>query len=102
MSFLAHEVAVMYLGKIVERGNTEEILRDPKHPYTQVLMSALPSLVPGGDESIEPDGELPAPISLPGGCAFHPRCRRKLEHCAHEPPRLEPLAESRVVACHLY
>ena len=102
VSFLAHDVAVMYLGKIVERGNTEEILRDPKHPYTQALMSALPSLVPGGDQSIELDGELPASISLPGGCAFHPRCRHKLDYCDHDPPRLEPRAESRVVACHLY
>ena len=102
VSFLAHEVAVMYLGKIVERGTTEEILGDPKHPYTQALMAALPTARPGDAKISQLDGELPAPISLPSGCAFHPRCRLRLSHCDHEPPRLETRGESRVVACHLY
>ena len=103
VSFLADEVAVMYLGKIVERGATQEVLRVPKHPYTQALMSALPSLdLEKREHVVRLTGELPSPTLLPSGCAFHPRCQSKLEHCTHQTPVLMAMDESRSVACHLY
>ena len=103
VSFLAHEIAVMYLGKIVERGNTGEVLSEPKHPYTQALLSAVPAMNPSpGREIVKLEGELPVPTSVPAGCAFHPRCRSRLTHCERDPPLLKGLGESRRVACHLY
>ena len=93
----------MYLGKIVERGLTEEVLSDPKHPYTQALLSALPSLgIDDVGSAIELDGELPSPTSLPTGCAFHPRCHLRLGYCDDKTPEQTTLGESRTVACHLY
>ena len=103
VSFLSDQVAVMYLGKIVERGLTEEVLSDPKHPYTQALLSALPSLgIDDVGSAIELDGELPSPTSLPTGCAFHPRCHLRLGYCDDKTPEQTTLGESRTVACHLY
>ena len=103
VSYLSHEIAVMYLGKVVERGNTEEILRAPKHPYTQALLSAvpLPSITNSGG-LIELQGELPSPVSIPTGCAFHPRCHLKLVNCQSEAPRLTTFGPSQSVSCHLY
>ena len=90
-------IMVMYLGRIVEYGNREEVFERPQHPYTKALIASSPSLnkkVPS--ESIQ--GELPSPFSPPSGCAFHKRCPMATEKCSHERPSLE-FKHNRSVAC---
>ena len=99
---LAHRVAVMYLGKIVETGPTESLLGSPRHPYTQALISAVPEPVPGGSGSrIILAGEPPSPTSPPAGCRFHPRCfhPKKDARCRSEEPLLRPVGSDQA-ACH--
>lgn len=100
---VSHKVAVMYLGKIVEKGMVDEIFENPKHPYTKALMSASPIPEPGKQlNRIKLEGEIPSAMEIPKGCAFHDRCIQKLEKCcAIEPPMIK-LESGRVVACHLY
>jgi peptide/nickel transport system ATP-binding protein len=103
VEYLAHEVAVMYLGRIVERGSADGVLGDPKHPYTQALLSAVPTI---GDaparEAIRLQGELPSPISPPAGCHFHPRCPHAMPECRVTYPAETALGEGHAVRCHLY
>jgi peptide/nickel transport system ATP-binding protein len=103
VDYLAHEVAVMYLGRIVEHGQTDEILREPKHPYTEALLSAVPEIHAGsGRRVITLKGDPPSPLNPPAGCHFHPRCARAVEVCrTHYPPDVK-LGETRSVSCHLY
>lgn len=92
ISFIADRVAVMYLGKIVELANTRELFAQPKHPYTEALMSAIPVPEPRLREKrrrIMLEGEIPSPRNPPPGCAFHPRCRYAEERCAKEIPFLQ-------------
>ncbi|MBI4987264.1 MAG: ABC transporter ATP-binding protein [Rhodocyclales bacterium] len=103
VEYLAHEVAVMYLGRIVERGTVEEILRDPKHPYTEALLSAVPRIeAEAGRPVIVLRGDMPSPANPPPGCHFHPRCPRAMPECAVTFPSATRLSESRSVHCHLY
>ena len=107
VEYLAHEVAVMYLGRIVERGTAAEVLGDPKHPYTQALLSAVPTVpaAPGVDgkrEIIRLSGELPSPANPPAGCHFHPRCPKAMPECREAYPEEIPLGRSRTVNCILY
>ena len=103
VEYLAHEVAVMYLGRIVERGTVEEVLRSPKHPYTQALLTAVPKVEVGGSrEVIRLEGELPSPVNPPPGCHFHPRCPKVMPECRERYPENFKLTESRSVACWLY
>jgi oligopeptide/dipeptide ABC transporter, ATP-binding protein, C-terminal domain len=98
---ITRRVAVMYLGKVVELGETEAIFSMPLHPYTSVLMKAAPVLDPRNrvrDYAIE--GEPPSPIDLPSGCPFHPRCTRCRELCSREEPALLAASGGRLVACH--
>ncbi|MBW2268451.1 MAG: ATP-binding cassette domain-containing protein [Deltaproteobacteria bacterium] len=102
---LADRVGVMYLGRLVETARTEDLFREPLHPYTQALLSANPVPDPGLD--LEPQvlpGEVPSPLAPPTGCHFHPRCRNATERCARETPPLreQPGDTLRQVACHLY
>jgi oligopeptide/dipeptide ABC transporter ATP-binding protein len=99
---IAHRVAVMYLGRIVEEGSTEQILSNPRHPYTVALLSAVPEPDPTlGRERIVLGGDPPSPSNPPPGCPFHTRCFHpaKNERCRTEVPRLRPVTGT-VAACH--
>jgi peptide/nickel transport system ATP-binding protein len=103
IEFLAHEVAVMYLGRIVERGHVEEVLSRPKHPYTRALLSAVPAMDPATKrEVIRLEGELPSPVSPPAGCHFHPRCPEAFARCRQAYPDNARFSASHTAACHLY
>jgi peptide/nickel transport system ATP-binding protein len=100
---VCHRIAVMYLGRIVELGPTEQIFRDPKHPYTQALLRAIPRMDPDAEPpAAAPPSEPPSPVALPTGCAFHPRCPHVMDVCRRPPvPALRRSADADV-ACHLY
>jgi peptide/nickel transport system ATP-binding protein len=101
--YMAHEVAVMYLGKIVEKARTEELFNNPLHPYTKALFSAaLPSHPDIEREEIILRGEVPSPINPPSGCRFHPRCPMAKPECATVEPVEKLVAAGHMVACHLY
>ena len=101
--YMAHEVAVMYLGRIVERARTKELFKNPLHPYTKALFSAaLPAHPDAVREEIILPGEVPSPINPPSGCHFHPRCPFAMPRCAEEDPKDTPQGADHLVACHLY
>jgi oligopeptide/dipeptide ABC transporter ATP-binding protein len=101
--YMAHEVAVMYLGKIVERARTKTLFENPLHPYTKALFSAaLPAHPDIVRHEIILPGEVPSPINPPSGCHFHPRCSYAMPHCAEVAPEEKALASGHTVACHLY
>jgi peptide/nickel transport system ATP-binding protein/oligopeptide transport system ATP-binding protein len=101
--YMAHEVAVMYLGKIVERARTKELFDNPLHPYTKALFSAaLPAHPDDVREEIILAGEVPSPINPPSGCHFHPRCPFAMPRCAEIEPEEKEIATDHLVACHLY
>lgn len=103
VDYLADEVAVMYLGRIVESGRTEEVLDDPKHPYTQALLSAVPTYEPGSQrEIIRLQGEPPSPANVPPGCHFHPRCPHVMPICREVYPAVSRFSASHTTYCHLY
>jgi len=103
IEFLAHEVAVMYLGRIVERGGVEEVLSSPRHPYTRALLSAVPVIEAATKrEVIRLQGELPSPVSPPAGCHFHPRCPEAFARCREAYPDTARFTASHTAACHLY
>jgi peptide/nickel transport system ATP-binding protein len=97
---VSHEVAVMYLGRIVEQGDPDRLFARPAHPYSRALVSAIPS-AHGPRRRMVLAGEPPNPVDLPAGCAFHPRCPFAVERCRSERPELRPLAGGRRAACHL-
>ncbi|RRN03395.1 ABC transporter ATP-binding protein [Bibersteinia trehalosi] len=97
---IADEVMVMYLGRCVEKGDTKTIFGNPRHPYTQALLSATPRLDPNQRrERIKLTGELPSPLNPPQGCAFHARCRFATEKCKVERPELKTYQDGTQVAC---
>ena len=99
---MSHTIVVMYLGKIVESGEAQALVRAPKHPYTRALFSAaLPSSPDERQEEIVLTGEVPSPLRPPPGCHFHPRCPSAMERCKRQVPELAHV-EGRLVACHLY
>ena len=100
VEYLAHEVCVMYLGRIVERGTAEEILRAPAHPYTQALLSAVPRIDGKGRTRIRLEGDMPSPANPPPGCHFAPRCARASAHCRTTYPEQRSIAETHTVSCH--
>ena len=113
VAYLAHRVAVMYLGRIVEEGTVAEVLERSAHPYTRALLSAVPRIdADSGRELIRLSGDMPSPVHPPTGCHFHPRCPEVMERCRHDYPggsvvsathqawcwRLNPQAEQGIVA----
>ena len=98
--YMADRVGVMYLGHLVEEAGTDELFTHPLHPYTQVLLSAVPTPDPRTHRKrIVLEGELPSPLSPPSGCPFHTRCPYAVERCRREIPALRAFGE-RAVACH--
>ena len=103
VEYLAHEVAVMYLGRIVEQGTAEEILAGARHPYTRALLSAVPApRLTGQGSIIRLAGEAPSPANPPSGCHFHPRCPQASAACRESYPEVSQHSASHRVACHLY
>ncbi|PIY07146.1 MAG: ABC transporter ATP-binding protein, partial [Gallionellales bacterium CG_4_10_14_3_um_filter_54_96] len=99
VDYLAHEVCVMYLGRIVERGTADEVLRAPRHPYTQALLSAVPRMDGRQREFIRLEGDLPSPAHPPQGCHFAPRCRYAETICRENYPPASNFSASQVVHC---
>ena len=95
---VSHAVAVMYLGRIVEHGDADAVLRDPLHPYTRALVAAIPS---GRRPALLLAGDPPSPVGVPAGCAFHPRCPVATARCRAEAPVLRTLPDGRALACHV-
>ena len=103
VEYFADEVAVMYLGRIVERGTTEEIFDAPKHPYTRALLSAVPKMdAQTGVEKIRLEGDVPSPINRPLGCHFHPRCPEVMPICKDAYPDETDFTQTHSCHCYLY
>ena len=111
--FIAHDlsvvrhfsdrVGVMYLGRMVELGTSEQLYEAPKHPYTQALLSAVPVPDPTHtNEKIILKGDVPSPSNPPSGCTFHTRCPVAMDVCKNVVPELRQLEDGRITACHLY
>lgn len=102
VSHLCQRVAVMYLGRIAEAGPVQVISSQARHPYTQALISAVPTLDPATRRRrIVLGGDVPSPLQPPGGCPFHPRCPQAEARCRTEVPALRAIAPGHTVACHL-
>jgi peptide/nickel transport system ATP-binding protein len=98
---VADRMGVMYLGRIVEEGRTEDVFARPRHPYTLALLSANPEPDPDAPKNrVEIEGEVPSLFSQPSGCEFHTRCPFARENCAVDRPELTPDAQGRSFACH--
>lgn len=100
VKYVAHEIAVMYFGHIVEKASTEEIFNNPKHPYTKALLSAI--AIPDVDhkgEAIELEGEVPNPVEVPPGCPFYSRCSSRCDKCLKKNPELKDRGNNHFVAC---
>ena len=100
VGYFADRVAVMYLGRIVELGTTQDVLKNPQHPYTKALLSVIPVPNPRlRKKRIILEGETPNPIDLPTGCRFHPRCPVAIDVCKQSDPRLMNVSDSHQAAC---
>ncbi len=104
VEYLANDIAVMYLGRIVERGSADEILRGARHPYTQALLSAVPvpRIESQGTTAVRLPGETPSPANPPMGCHFHPRCPKAMPICRERYPQTTTVSATHVVNCHLF
>ena len=100
--YLSDRIAVMYVGRIVELGTTDQIFEGPNHPYTEALLSAVPNVDGVADQRIPLSGEIPSPADPPPGCVFHTRCHRIVEGLCdvQVPPELE-LGPGHTIQCHL-
>jgi oligopeptide/dipeptide ABC transporter ATP-binding protein len=99
---ISSRIGVMYLGKLVEVGTSEQICMSPRHPYTQALLSAVPVPDPAAKKQrVVLRGDVPTPLNPPSGCRFHTRCPLAVDRCRTEEPLLRPLDDGREAACHL-
>ena len=102
VAYFADQIAVMYLGRIVEMGAARAVLSNPQHPYTKALISVIPVPNPRlRRERVILQGETPNPIHLPSGCRFHPRCPVAMEHCKSKDPAYVDVGEGHQAACWL-
>lgn len=106
MRNIANKVAIMYLGKICEIAPTEDFFKNPLHPYTQMLLSAIP-VMSDEEEGLKPKtvnlkGEIPSPVNIPQGCSFHTRCDKSIEICSQIDPLMKVKSTGHYVRCHLY
>jgi oligopeptide/dipeptide ABC transporter ATP-binding protein len=101
VQYFSDEVAVMYLGKIVEYSKADELFSNPLHPYTIVLLSSAPKIRPDGQKKPVLKGDVPSPIDIPTGCPFHPRCPKRFEPCDKILPEFKEV-KNRLVSCHLF
>jgi oligopeptide/dipeptide ABC transporter ATP-binding protein len=100
--YICDRIAIMYLGRVVEVGPLAEVYRNPRHPYTEALLAAVPVPDPRFRRTTPmPRGEIPNPINPPSGCRFHPRCPIAESVCSEEEPKLVEVAGGHQVACHL-
>ena len=100
VAHIATRVGVMYLGRLVEISDAKQLFERPRHPYTRMLIDAIPDLQMTGKARVPVAGEVPNPLEPPAGCAFHPRCPHAAERCRAEPPALLALASGGAAACH--
>jgi len=98
---ICDRVAVMYAGRVVEIAPTDELFTNPRHPYTQMLLSAVPDVDPDVKMSFAGSGEVADAGNLPPGCSFHPRCARRFSPCDRVAPELSPIESGAQIACHL-
>lgn len=96
---VSDRVGVMYLGRLVELAPTQQLFEQPQHPYTRMLLAAIPKMKRGPQTRVPIQGEVPNPLSPPSGCAFHPRCPQATEVCRTQTPALQSLAGIQI-ACH--
>lgn len=106
MRNVATRVAIMYLGKICEIASTEAFFSNPMHPYTKMLLSAIP-VISDDEEKLKPkrftsQGEIPSPVNVPPGCAFHTRCMMKMDICEKQVPQMREIEPGHCVFCHLF
>jgi peptide/nickel transport system ATP-binding protein len=97
---ISTRVAVMYLGTLCELAPAAKIFAEPRHPYTQALLSAIPKLGVKGAKHVKLKGEVPTPINLPSGCVFHGRCVYADQRCIEEIPKATRISENALAACH--
>lgn len=103
VTYLAHKVAVMYLGRIVETGDVGDVLEQPKHPYTRALLSAVPDIEQQTKRRVmRLEGDIPSPRSPPSGCHFHPRCPQVMPRCRQHYPEVVHFNDSQQACCFLY
>jgi oligopeptide transport system ATP-binding protein len=103
VKYMADRIAVMYLGKIVEIADRDELYLNPLHPYTVALMSAIPRIrTCDRRNKIYLGGEVPSPINPPSGCSFHPRCSKRMDLCIKKQPKVKSIGGNHMVACHLH
>ncbi len=99
---VSDRVGVMYLGKMVEIANYDQLYEKRYHPYTEALLSAIPQVGEGSVKRIHLEGEVPSPSNPPTGCRFHTRCPKACDRCKTEVPELREVEAGHYVACHLY
>ncbi|MGH8859560.1 MAG: oligopeptide/dipeptide ABC transporter ATP-binding protein, partial [Polaromonas sp.] len=100
INYVSDDVGVMYLGRLAEVAPTRVLFEAPKHPYTQMLLAALPQLDTRGRDKSPITGEIPSPLNPPSGCSFHPRCPHANARCKSERPELSAQPDGSLVACH--
>ena len=102
VKYMSDRIAVMYLGKICELADRDELYGKPLHPYTEALLTAIPVAKPEQKgKKIYLGGEVPSLTNPPSGCCFHPRCSYRMDECDHVEPELKEIGQGHFVACHL-